>query len=418
MKIAKVQAREIFDSRGLPTLECQIFLDNGTSVLSSVPSGASKGIHEALELRDGGERLFGKGVLKAIEYIEETIAPELIGKKPDPFAMDRFMIELDGTVNKAKLGANTMLAVSMAIVKAQAAAEEMELYESIAHLYGAETVTLPYPLFNVINGGVHADNNLLIQEFLIMPVGGASFRESLEHAMILFHELKAVLKKLGKNIAVGDEGGFAASFSSELEALDLLGDVIARIGNGNLFAIALDVASSQFYDTQTQCYNWHDDFLTSEEMIKFYATLIQTYPIYSIEDGLSQDDWQGWIAMTKTLGDRIQLVGDDLFVTSVQRLKHGISVGAANAALIKPNQIGTVTETLEAIRTSSELGMNVIISHRSGETEDTFIADLAVGTSAGQIKAGGCSRSERLAKYNRLIRIEDSLLSGLMIELE
>lgn len=411
MKITKIQAREIFDSRGLPTIECQVFLENGTYVLASIPSGASKGIHEALELRDGGPRLSGKGVLKALEYIERTIAPELVGKNPDVIAVDRFMIELDGTTNKAKLGANTMLAVSMAITKAQAVAEHMELYEFIARLYGAQTVTLPYPLLNVVNGGIHADNNLRIQEYMIMPVGGTNFRQSMELGTTFFQELKDVLRKAGKSIALGDEGGFASSFANEIEVLDFLTDVISRIGDGNLFCIALDVAASQFYDTQMQCYNWHGDLLTSHELIDLYTKLVQTYPIYSIEDGLSQDDWQGWISLMQNLGSKIQLVGDDLFVTLSQRIKHGGSLKAANAAIIKPNQVGTITETLQAIQVCYESNLNIIISHRSGETEDTFIADLAVATSAGQIKAGGCCRSERLAKYNRLLRIEDGLIA-------
>lgn len=413
MKITRVQAREIFDSRGFPTIECQIFLENGTYVLASVPTGASKGVHEALELRDGGARLFGKGLLKAIDYIQNSIGPELVGKKPDVVAADRFMIELDGTTNKAKLGANTLLAVSIAVTKAQAVAEHMELYEFIAHLYGAQTVTLPYPLFNVINGGVHADNNLHIQEYMIMPVGGSNFRQAMELGVMFFQELKDVLKKAGKSISVGDEGGFSSLFSHEIEALDFLTDVISRIGDGNLFCIALDIAASEFYDNETHCYNWHGDFLTSADLIELYSKLIQTYPIYSIEDGLSQDDWQGWVTMMGQFGDRVQLIGDDLFVTSLQRIKHGSSVNAANAVLIKPNQVGTVTETLQAIQACYESRLNVVISHRSGETEDTFIADLAVASSAGQIKAGGCCRSERLAKYNRLLRIEDRLASGL-----
>ena len=415
MKITKVQAREIFDSRGFPTLECQLFLDNDVSVLASVPAGKSKGIHEALELRDGGARLFGKGVLKAIEYIEHTIGPELLGKEPDLFLADRLMIELDGTTNKVKLGANTMLAVSMAVTRAQAHAEHLELYELIAHVYGSQTVTLPFPLFNVINGGVHADNNMRIQEFMITPIGGGNFRDTMELGVVLFYELKALLKKAGKIITVGDEGGFACLFSTETEALDFLTEAITKIGNGDHYRIAIDVAASEFYNEQTHCYDWHGDFLTSAEMIALYTTLVQTYPIYSIEDGLSQDDWQGWMAMMNQMGDKIQIVGDDLFVTSEQRIKHGCLVNAANAVIIKPNQIGTITETLNAIQACAASSMNSIISHRSGETEDTFIADLAVGTSSGQIKAGGCSRSERLAKYNRLLRIEDQLIRSLMV---
>ena len=414
MKITNVKAREIFDSRGMPTLECQIFLEHDFSVIASVPSGMSRGIHEAMELRDGGSRLFGKGVLKAQTIIETVFAPQLIGMSPDLLAIDHFMIEADGTVNKVKYGANTMLAVSMAVVKAQALREHMEVYECIAHLYGVQTVMMPYPLFNVINGGVHADNNLAFQEFMILPIGGSNFRESLELGALFFHELKNILVKSGKALVYGDEGGLACAFESEYEALDMLTETIARIGNGDLFRIALDIAASEFYNTTTQCYEFHDQFLTSEELVALYAKLIQTYPIFSLEDGLAQDDWQGWMHMKSVLGETIQLVGDDLFATSVQRIKHGITVNTANAVLIKPNQVGTVTETLQAIQLCYEQGLNPIISHRSGETEDTFIADLAVGTSAGQIKAGGLCRSERLAKYNRLLRIEDQLILNIL----
>lgn len=417
MKITNVKAREIYDSRGVPTLECQIFLDQDCYVLASVPSGMSKGIHEAMELRDGGSRLFGKGVLKACQIIETVFAPELLGKSPDLLTIDSFMIEADGTANKVKYGANSMLAVSIAVAKAQALSEHMELYECIAHLYGAQTVMLPYPLFNVINGGKHADNNLIFQEFMILPIGGSNFRESLELGALFFHELKELLIKSDKKIVYGDEGGVASAFESEFEALDLLTETIARIGEGDLFRIALDVAASEFYNTRTHCYELHNEFLTSEELVSFYAKLIQTYPIFSLEDGLAQDDWQGWIHMKSVLGGTIQLVGDDLFVTSAQRIKHGVTVNAANAVIIKPNQVGTVSETLQAIQLCYEQGLNAIISHRSGETEDTFIADLVVGTSTGQIKSGGLSRSERLAKYNRLLRIEDLLVSGMLFDI-
>ncbi len=416
MKIAQIIAREIYDSRGFPTLECQIVLDNDRSVIASVPSGASKGAHEAFELRDGGSRLFGKGVLKAIECIEKKIAPELLFKKPDLFKADEFLLNLDGTEQKKKLGANTMLAVSQAIVKAQAVVENMELYELLAHLYGAESISLPYPLFNVINGGAHANNGLRIQEFMIVPVKGNNFREAMELGVTFFHELQKSLQAAGKNISVGDEGGFGAAFDDEMEALDFMVDIISKIGDGDQFAIAIDVAASQFYDKKTRCYQWHDDFLTAEELIKFYINLVEAYPIYSIEDGLDQDDWQGWVALNQALGSKIQLVGDDLFASSVARIKHGILMGAANTALIKPNQLGTVSESLYAIKECVNDQMNVIISHRSGETEDSFIADLTVATSVGQIKAGGCSRSENLAKYNRLLRIEDRLTGTLLTE--
>lgn len=413
MKITNVQAREIFDSRGYPTVECQITLQNDHSVIASVPSGLSKGSHEALELRDGGSRLFGKGVLKSVEYIEQIIGPELLGKFPDLLTMDQHINELDGTPNKSRLGANTTLAVSIAIARAQALAENLELYELLAHLYNMETVTLPYPLFNMFNGGVHATTGLCIQEFMIMPIAGTNFRQAMESAIIFHHELKSLLLKAGKSTALGDEGGFISSFSTEIEALDFLVEAMAKIGVGDLFRIALDVAASQFYNPQTQCYEWHGDFLTAEDLIEMYARLIQSYPIYSIEDGLDQDDWQGWKKMTAYLGDKVQLAGDDLFVTSVQRIQYGGSMNAANAVVIKPNQVGTVTQTLLALQASYEQQMNTIISHRSGETDDTFIADLAVAASAGQIKAGGCSR---LAKYNRLLHIEDHLMSRFLMD--
>lgn len=414
MKITNIKAREIFNSRGMPTIECQIILDHDYSVFASVPNGKSKGVHEALELRDGGIRLFGKGCLRACEVITNMFAPEFLGTSPDLAYADQFMIEADGTTNKSKYGANTMLAMSMAMAKAQAVSKRMELYECLAHLYGAQTVMLPYPLFNVINGGVHAQNNLAIQEFMILPIGGTNFRESLELGVIFFQELQSLVAKTGKKIVYGDEGGIASSFESEYEVLDLITETISRIENGNLYRIALDVAASEFYNSTTQCYELHDEFLTSKELVEKYIQLVQTYPIFSLEDGLAQDDWQGWVYLKQVLGNTVQLVGDDIFATSIARIKHGIMIDAANAVIIKPNQVGTVTETLLALKFCSEQGLNAIVSHRSAETEDTFIADLVVGTSAGQIKAGSLSGSERLAKYNRLLRIEDTLTSQML----
>lgn len=412
MKIKRVIGREIFDSRGLPTIECELVLDNGATVLASVPAGSSTGIHEAKELRDP-QRLLGKGVAGAVEVIEKQLAPLLLGKAPDVIDMDLKMIALDGTIDKHRLGANSILAASMAITKAQALAEDMQLYELIAHLYGSGSVSLPFPLFNMINGGVHADNNLRIQEFMVMPTEGNSFREAMEQGVLVFQKLKELLKKSGKTIAVGDEGGFASRFESETEALDFLTTAIEAV-NPKAFKIALDVAASEFYDPATKQYNWNGTPLSSDGLIDYYSMLLLSYPIFSIEDGLAQDDWDGWIEMNKRLGGIIQLVGDDLFTTNSERIFKGIQTQAANAVLIKPNQIGTITETLQAVQLAQEHSLGVVISHRSGETEDTFIADLAVGTSAGQIKTGGCSRGERIAKYNRLLRIEDNLMLSLL----
>ncbi len=415
MKIIKIQGREIFDSRGFPTLECELTLDDGCSFIASVPSGASTGIHEAIELRDNdAQRLFGKGVLKSIDILENVIAPALIGNAPQVCSIDRFMIDLDGTPNKARLGANTILSASIAVLKAQAHLEQVELYECIAHLYNAEAVMLPIPLFNMINGGAHADNNLRIQEFMVAPLGAKNFRHALEQASLVFHHLKRLLKEAGKTVSVGDEGGFAPHFEHEVEAIDFLLKAIDEVGDQDMFRIALDVAASEFYNAQSRTYLWHNKEYSSTDMIAFYQELLAYYPIYSIEDGLAQDDWDGWMTLNRTLGETTQIVGDDLFVTSSSRIIHGVKTHAANAAIIKPNQVGTVTETLQAIQTCQEYGMGTIISHRSGETEDSFIADLAVGTSAGQIKAGSCSRGERMAKYNRLLRIEDQLIYGLL----
>ncbi|MBA3954213.1 phosphopyruvate hydratase [Candidatus Dependentiae bacterium] len=416
MKITRISGREVYDSRGWPTVQCELFLENGDSVLSYVPSGVSTGIYEALELRDGGKRLMGKGVLKAIENIETLIAPVLVGHEPHGMEMDLKLLELDGTTDKSRLGANALLAVSMAIFKAEAHSEKLELYELIAYYMGSDSVSLPFPMLNVINGGMHAYNKLRIQEFMIIPVGAPTFRSAFEAATLVYHELKALLIKKNKSTAVGDEGGFAAAFESDAEALDVLLEAIEAASAHSSVGciIGLDVAASQYYNSTTQLYSWQNQQLTSDEMIDYYKKLVDTYPIYSIEDGLSEEDWSGWIRMTKALENKIQIVGDDLFVTNPYRIAQGGIDHAATSVIIKPNQIGTITETLQAIKLCKDTNLATIVSHRSGETEDTFIADLAVGASVGQIKAGACRGSERLAKYNRLLTIEDTLAFSLL----
>lgn len=411
MKIVKVLGREIYDSRGMPTLECTLILENGTQVSASAPSGLSRSTYEAQELRDGGQRLMGAGVLKAIENLEQVVGPVLIGHVPDLVPMDIKMIELDGTPNKSHLGANTLLAASMAVCKAQAYINEMETYELIAHLCDAETISIPFPMFNIINGGKHANNNLMIQEFMIVPTGAQNFRNSLEIAVTVFNELKKLLAKQGKSTAVGDEGGFAPQFDDDREALDFIMNAIEHLDDElqESVVIALDVAASQFYDRLTKTYTWRGKRIKSQELVNIYAELLDSYPIYSIEDGMSDVDEGGWRLMMESLGGSVQLVGDDLFASNTERIVHGIENGLANAAIVKPNQVGTVSEALEAITWCKDNDVNVIVSHRSGETNDTFIVDLAVGTSAGQIKAGGCSRGERMAKYNALLRLEETL---------
>ncbi len=415
MKITGVSAREIFDSRGFPTLECEIVLDDSVPVVASVPTGKSCGPFEAFDLRDtDNSRLMGHGVGKAINILETILAPELLGKNPDIVEFDLKMIEMDGTPNKSRLGGNTMLAVSIALCKAQAYANNMHVYELIAQLCDFESVSLPFPMFNIINGGAHAHTNLQIQEFMIVPTGAASFRTSLELATIVFHTLGDLLKKQGKLIGIGDEGGYATSFAHEREALDLIMEAInfSGVDREGDFVLALDVAASQFYDPKTKLYNWHNAPITSQELIQEYVSLATHYPLYSIEDGLGYDDYDAWHILTETLGEKLQIVGDDIFATHAQRIADAMEKGLANAAIIKPNQVGTVIETLQAIKLCKEHGFNTIVSHRSGETNDTFIVDLAVGTSAGQIKAGGCSRGECMAKYNEMLRIEDNLVLG------
>ena len=412
MKITHVIGREIFNSRGLPTVECEIVLENGVRVTASVPTGASVGSHEAVELRDGGTRLMGKGVLKAVRVIEQVIAPALIGKEPHVIRMDELMKELDGTDDKSNLGANSILAVSIAVCKAQALMEGLHVYELIAYLCNYELVTLPFPMFNVINGGLHASNNLNIQEFMIMPVGVSTFHGAMEVGVMFFQTLKKVLRQNGYSIAVGDEGGFAPDFDHDTQALDYICETINLIQNDfeGTIMLALDVAATQFYNTKTGLYNWYGKNLTSDQMLDWYKQLHEKYPLYALEDGFAETDIEGWKKLTAALGSKIQIVGDDIFVTDPHRIYEGIEENIANTVIIKPNQVGTVTETLQSIKLCKEYDRNVIVSHRSGETNDSFIADLAVGTSAGQIKAGGLCRGERMAKYNALLKIEDELL--------
>lgn len=416
MKIARLSGREIFDSRGVPALACEIALEDGTFVMASVPSGASCGSHEAKELRDGGDRLLGKGLLKAVHNLDHIVGPALIGKEPDVMIADALLLNLDGTSDKSNLGANVTLAASIAVCKAQAAAHERDVFELVAELYGSESVSLPFPLINVINGGVHTNNGLAIQEIMLVPVGAQNFRVSMEYALNVFHELKNILIKNNKATGVGDEGGFAPFFESVYEPFDYLMEALNNTGLKDFFVLAIDAAATQFYDAQMQMYKWEGKEISSKEMLTFYQKLADSYPLYSIEDGMAEDDIEGWKELFNAFGDKLQIVGDDIFVTQVKRIASGLTEGLANAVIIKPNQVGTVSEALEAITLCHTAGANVVISHRSGETNDDFIADLAVGTSAGQIKIGGPCRGERMAKYNRLIYIEDMLTMGLLDE--
>ena len=407
--ISKVKAREILDSRGNPTIEVDVLLSDGTLGRAAVPSGASTGEHEALELRDGDKaRYGGKGTLKAVANVDSIIAPKVKGM--DPFKqkeLDKFMIALDGTPTKSKLGANAILGVSLAAARAAANSKGLPLYR---YLGGTKAVTLPVPLMNIINGGLHADNSLDLQEFMIAPIGAANFHEALRMGAETFHALKSILKKRGDSTAVGDEGGFAPNLKSNEEALELIVQAITAAGYkpGKDISIALDPASSSFYENGKYVFK-AEGAKTAEDMINMYAGWIEKYPIVSIEDGLAENDWAGWKKMTKELGGKIQLIGDDLFVTNVKFLKKGIEEGCANSILIKVNQIGSLTETLDTISLALKNGYTAVISHRSGETEDTTIADLAVATNAGQIKTGSLCRSERIAKYNQLLRIEEEL---------
>jgi enolase len=408
--IKDVEARQILDSRGNPTVEVEVRLEDGSIGRASVPSGASTGEYEAVELRDGGKRWMGKGVSKAIKNVNRIVGPKVKGMDAThQTEVDQLMIELDGTVDKEKLGANAILGVSLAVARAAAVALDHSLYR---YLGGSEARLLPLPMMNVLNGGKHADNNVDLQEFMIMPVGASSFREALRWASEVFHHLKSVLREKGYSTAVGDEGGFAPDLSSNREAIGVIMEAMERAGYkpGEDMALALDPAASSFYEAGKYLLKAEAIIeKTTEEMIGFYESLVRDFPIYSIEDGLAEDDWQGWKMLTQTLGKKIQLVGDDIFVTNTQRFKKGIEMGVANSILIKPNQIGTLTETIQAIEMAKKNGYAAVISHRSGETEDTFISDLTVAMETGQIKAGSCSRSERVAKYNQLLRIEDEL---------
>lgn len=411
--IQTVHGREILDSRGNPTVEVAVRLDSGVGGRAAVPSGASTGAHEAVELRDGdSSRYGGKGVLRAVGNVNGEIADALRGRDPsDQAAIDTALIDLDGTPNKARLGANAILGVSMAVARALAAEREVPLF---VQLGSESSSTLPVPLMNILNGGAHADNSVDIQEFMVVPVGFSSFAEGLRAGAEIFHALKKRLSAEGHNTAVGDEGGVAPNLGSNGEALDLILASIEAAGYrpGDDVALALDCAATELFDRKTGEYDFSasgEGRKSAEELVDMYADWSERYPIVSIEDGLDEDDWAGWKLLTERIGDRVQLVGDDLFVTNVGRLRRGIEEGVANSILIKLNQIGTVTETLEAIRTAAGAGYSSVISHRSGETEDTFIADLAVATDAGQIKTGSACRSERVAKYNRLLRIEERL---------
>ncbi len=414
--ISDIYAREVLDSRGNPTVEVEVFTESGAFGRAIVPSGASTGEHEAVELRDKDKkRYLGKGVLNAVKNVNEVIAPELIGfDVTNQVGVDETMIELDGTTNKGKLGANAILGVSMAVAKAAADFLGVELYN---YLGGFNTKQLPVPMMNIINGGSHADNNVDFQEFMIMPTGAKSFKEGLRMGAEVFHNLKQVLKAKGYNTGVGDEGGFAPNLSSNEEALQVIIEAIEKAGYepGKDIHLAMDVASSEFYNKETKKYvlaGEGNKELSNKELSDFYAELVEKYPIISLEDGLDENDWEGWKYLTEKLGKKIQLVGDDLFVTNTERLGRGIAEGIANSILIKVNQIGTLTETFDAIEMAKRAGYTAVISHRSGETEDTTIADIAVATNAGQIKTGSASRTDRIAKYNQLLRIEDQLGSS------
>jgi len=411
MQIEKVTAREVLDSRGNPTVEVDCLLRGGAFGRAIVPSGASTGEHEALELRDGDPaRYLGKGVREAVRSVREKIAPALIGEDATlQSRIDQIMLSLDGTKNKAKLGANAILGVSLATARAAAVAHGLPLYRYIG---GVEARALPVPMMNIVNGGAHADNSVDFQEFMIMPVGAANFSEALRMGAEVFHTLRRILHDLGHSTAVGDEGGFAPNLKTGEEAIELILGAIEAAGftPGDQVALALDAASSEMFEAGKYVFGKSDGSRkSSEEMVALFSDWTERYPILSIEDGLGEDDWKGWELLTRKLGGRVQLVGDDLFATSTERLARGMGSGVANAILVKLNQIGTLTETLDAVRMAAKAGYGVVISHRSGESEDTFIADLAVATNAGQIKTGSLSRTDRIAKYNQLLRIEEAL---------
>ncbi|MDD4070388.1 MAG: phosphopyruvate hydratase [Candidatus Izemoplasmatales bacterium] len=410
--ISNIYAREVLDSRGNPTVEVEVFTESGAFGRAIVPSGASTGEHEAIELRDGDKsRYLGKGVLQAVKNVNEVIAPNLIGFDVTfQTSIDKIMLELDGTPNKSKLGANAILGVSMAVARAAAEFVGLPLY---LYLGGFNAKQLPTPMMNIINGGSHADNNVDFQEFMIMPVGAKSFREALRMGAEVFHNLKKVLSGKGFNTAVGDEGGFAPDLQSNEDGIKVIIEAIEKAGfvPGKDVYIAMDVAASEFYNKETKLYELKGEgkSLNAKEMVKFYEGLVEKYPIISIEDGLDENDWDGWKLLTDALGKKIQLVGDDLFVTNTVKLSQGIEKGIANSILIKVNQIGTLTETFNAIEMAKRAGYTAVVSHRSGETEDTTIAEIAVATNAGQIKTGSLSRTDRIAKYNQLLRIEEEL---------
>ncbi len=414
--ISKISARQILDSRGNPTVEADVITDKGFTGRAAVPSGASTGIHEAIELRDGNKKIYGgKSVLKAVKNVNDIIAPALHGYDvTDQKKIDQKMIELDGTANKGKLGANAILAVSMAAAKAAAAEAGLPLY---SYLGGKNANTLPIPMMNILNGGAHADNKIDFQEFMVMPVGAPTFSEGLRWGVEIFHALKSVLKKKGYNTNVGDEGGFAPNIQSNEEAIETVLTAIESAGykTGSQVMIAMDPANSELWDGKKKKYVFHKSSgkeMSSEQMVKYWEKWVNQFPIVSLEDGMAEDDWDGWKMLTSSIGKKCQLVGDDIFVTNVTRLQEGIDKGVANAILIKVNQIGTVTETINAVKLAQKNGYNTIMSHRSGETEDTTIADLAVALNCGQIKTGSASRTDRMAKYNQLLRIEELLGSS------
>src|SRR6186713_2974781 len=414
--IASIHARQILDSRGNPTIEVDILTENENIGRAAVPSGASTGIHEAVELRDNNKKLYGgKSVLKAVKNVNTVLADALLGwDVADQTGIDQMMIDLDGTENKGKLGANAMLAISLAVAKASALEANLPLYRYIG---GTNAKILPIPMMNILNGGAHADNKIDFQEFMVMPIGAKTFSEGLQWGVEIFHALKTVLKKKGYSTNVGDEGGFAPNMQSNEEAIETVLTAIDAAGykTGSQIVIAMDAANSELWDSKKKKYVFHKSSgkeMTSEQLVKYWEKWVKQYPIASIEDGMAEDDWDGWKFLTKTVGDKCQLVGDDLFVTNVTRLQQGIDKGIANALLVKVNQIGTVTETINAVTLAQHNGYNTIMSHRSGETEDTTIADLAVALNCGQIKTGSASRTDRMAKYNQLIRIEELLGSS------
>lgn len=410
--IEDLVAREVLDSRGNPTVEVEVLLDDGTEGRAIVPSGASTGVHEAVELRDGDKgRYLGKGTLTAVNNVNEIIADEVVGMDPfDQPGLDKLLIELDGTPNKGKLGANAILGVSLAVARAAAQSIGLPLFQ---YLGGVNAKVLPVPMMNILNGGSHADNTVDIQEFMIMPVGASCFREALRMGAETFHNLKKILKDRGLNTNVGDEGGYAPDLKTNEEAIQVIIEAIKQAGYepGKDICIALDCAASEFYDEDKNVYDWKGEgrVMTAAELCAFYEDICSKYPVLSIEDGMAEDDWDGWKLLNEKIGDRVQLVGDDLFVTNTERLKRGIEEKAANSILIKVNQIGSLTETLDAIEMAKKAGFTAVVSHRSGETEDTTIADLVVGVNAGLIKTGSASRTDRICKYNQLLRIEEML---------